>query len=79
MVKDIYFVACHFAQISSIFVYDVCQNIDVLNKVDSRTLAEMPKVQMNWNHTFFIREEVKILQQSVMPFEVAVQQQFTWQ
>ena len=37
-------------------------NIDVLNKVDSRTLAEMPKVQMNWNHTFFIREEVKILQ-----------------
>ena len=31
------------------------------NKVDSRTLAVMPKVQMNWNHTYFIRGEVKIL------------------
>ena len=31
------------------------------NKVDSRTLAVMPKVQMNWNHTYFIRGGVKIL------------------
>ena len=31
------------------------------NKADSRTLAVMPKVQMNWNHTYFIRGEVKIL------------------
>lgn len=31
-------------------------------KVDSRTLAEMPKVQMNLNHIFFIRGEVKVLQ-----------------
>ena len=31
-------------------------------KVGSRTLAEMPKVQTNLDHIFFIREEVKILQ-----------------
>ena len=31
-----------------------------LDKVDSRTLAEMPKVQMNLNHTFVIRDKVKI-------------------
>ena len=33
----------------------------------------MPKVQMNWNYTCVIRDKVKVLQQSVMPFEVAVQ------
>ena len=32
----------------------------------------MPKVQMNLSHTFVIRGKVNILQQSVMPFEVAV-------
>ena len=30
-------------------------------KVDSRTLAVMPKVQMNLNHTFVIRGRVKVL------------------
>lgn len=31
-----------------------------LDKVDSRTLAEMPKVQMNLDYTFVIRGKVKI-------------------
>ena len=30
-------------------------------KVDSRTLAEMPKVQMNLNYTYVIRGKVNIL------------------
>ena len=30
-------------------------------KVDSRTLIEMPKVQMNLNHIYVIRDKVKIL------------------
>ena len=44
-------------------VLDRAENMSLLiisNKVDSRTLAEMPKVQMNLNHTFVIRGRVNV-------------------
>lgn len=45
-------------------VLDRAENMSLLiisNKVVSRTLAGMPKVQMNENHTFAIRDRVKVL------------------